>query len=138
VVRPRRRLSVQPFDKIRGYWCSRKLAAWVAAQDIREYLEFTFTLCILLADHVDFEVEQRGFEPLTSAVQSHDTTIVDVRRCSQIPAKRHGYSENASLLFTVVRVGWCITGVNKQSSPAAGEAALIFPKSFGYDTRAGF
>jgi hypothetical protein len=128
VVRPRRRLSVQPVDKVRGHWCSRKLAAWVAAQDIREYLEFTFTLCILLAEHVVFEVERRG----------HGTTIVDVRRCSKIPAKRHGYSENVSLLLTVVRVGWCITGVNKQSSPAAGEATLIFPNSFGYDTRAGF
>jgi hypothetical protein len=30
-----------------------------------------------------------GFEPLTSAVQSQITIIVDVRRCSKIPANKH-------------------------------------------------
>jgi hypothetical protein len=107
VVRPRRRLSVQPFDKIRGYWCSRKLAAWVAAQDIREYLEFTFTLRILLADHVDFEVEQRGFEPLTSAVQSHGANNAGVRSCSKRPAKADFAGKGirvCSLLFAWVGV----------------------------------
>ena len=34
-------------------------------------------------------VEPRGFEPLTSAVQSQSTIIVDVRRCSKMPANKH-------------------------------------------------
>jgi hypothetical protein len=32
-------------------------------------------------------VEPRGFEPLTSAVQSQGTITVHVRRCSKLPAK---------------------------------------------------
>jgi hypothetical protein len=36
-----------------------------------------------------FRVEPRGFEPLTSAVQSQGAIIVDVRRCSKIPANKH-------------------------------------------------
>ena len=33
------------------------------------------------------EVEPRGFEPLTSAVQSQNPTVAGVRHCSKIPAK---------------------------------------------------
>jgi hypothetical protein len=39
-------------------------------------------------DEVDIpRVEPRGFEPLTSAVQSQGPITVDVRCCSKLPAK---------------------------------------------------
>jgi hypothetical protein len=60
-----------------------------------------------------FQVEPRGFEPLTSAVQSQRTIIAGVRPCSKIPAKQSIRFWHASRLFTVVRVGWCTTGVRQ-------------------------
>jgi hypothetical protein len=58
-------------------------------------------------------VEPRGFEPLTSAVQSQNLLIASVRSCSEIPAKQPIRLYVDSLLFAVVRVGWCTTGVNE-------------------------
>jgi hypothetical protein len=59
----------------------------------------------------DLGVEPRGFESLTSAVQSQSIIIVDVRRCSTSSAKRPIASGSIPRLFTVVRVGRCTTGV---------------------------
>ena len=56
-------------------------------------------------------MEPRGFEPLTSAVQSQIHTVVAVRYCSEIPAKQPIRLYDASQLFAVVPVGWCTTGV---------------------------
>ena len=53
-----------------------------------------------------------GFEPTPSAVQSQIHIIVDVRRCSEMPAKRPIRLKYASLSFAIVRVGWCTTDVN--------------------------
>jgi hypothetical protein len=72
-----------------------------------------YTLRVLPANRHIFEVEPRGFKPLTSAVQSQIHIIVDVRRCSEMPAKRPIRLHNASRLFAIVRVGWCTTGVNE-------------------------
>jgi hypothetical protein len=63
-------------------------------------------------DDVDIsKVEPRGFEPLTSAVQSQIQNVVVVRRCSKTPANKHILSSRSSCLFADVRVGWCTTGV---------------------------
>ena len=48
--------------------------------------------------------------------------LVDVRRCSKMPAKRHVLSENVSWLFTDVRVGWCTTGVQGLKVAASAQA----------------
>jgi hypothetical protein len=52
------------------------------------------------------------FEPLTSAVQSQGTIIVDVRQCSEIPAKLRVCFWKRSWVFAFVRLGWCTIGVN--------------------------
>jgi hypothetical protein len=61
-----------------------------------------------------FEVEPRGFEPLTSAVQSQNPIIVEVRCCSKIPAKPPFCLWQHSRLFAVVRVGCCTAGVYRR------------------------
>ena len=48
-------------------------------------------LCVSPANTCFFRVEPRGFEPLTSAVQSQIHNVVVVRRCSEIPAKSRIY-----------------------------------------------
>ena len=68
-------------------------------------------------------VEPRGFEPLTSAVQSQGPTIVDVCRCSKLPANNHILSSRLSCLFAVVRLGWCTTGV--QEAQVFGHVILL-------------
>jgi hypothetical protein len=50
-------------------------------------------------------MEPRGFEPLTSAVQSQIHNVVVVRRCSEMPAKPLIYLWKHSWVFAVVRVG---------------------------------
>src|SRR5215212_8784244 len=62
-------------------------------------------------EHI-LRVEPRGFEPLTSAVQSQSTIIARVRGCSKIPANYPIRLFDASPLFAVVRMGWCTTGVD--------------------------
>jgi hypothetical protein len=59
-------------------------------------------------------VEPRGFEPLTSAVQSQIHNVVAVRWCSEIAAKWRILSDNVSCPFAVVRMGWCTTGVHER------------------------
>ncbi len=56
-------------------------------------------------------VEPRGFELLTSAVQSQGPIIVEVRRCSKYLAKSRICLWKQLWMFAVVRVGWCTTGV---------------------------
>jgi hypothetical protein len=60
-----------------------------------------------------FEVEPRGFEPLTSAVQSQVDNVVIVRHCSKTPAKWRFRIWRHSCLFAVVRVDWCATCVHQ-------------------------
>jgi hypothetical protein len=60
-----------------------------------------------------FVMKPRGFEPLTSTVQSQIYNFVAVRWCSEISAKWCILSEDVSCLFAVVRVGWCTTGVHE-------------------------
>jgi hypothetical protein len=50
-------------------------------------------------------VEPRGFEPLTSAVQSQIHDVVVVRRCSKMPAKQPLPAGDVSWSFAIVRVG---------------------------------
>src|SRR5918998_5378705 len=57
-------------------------------------------------------VEPRGFEPLTSAVQSQATITAGVRGCSERPAKQPSRLYEVSQVFAIVRVGWCTTGAN--------------------------
>jgi hypothetical protein len=70
------------------------------------------------------EVEPRGFEPLTSAVQSQGTIIVDVRQCSEIPAKLRVCFWKRSWVFAFVRLGWCTIGVNGSSRNIKATAAV--------------
>src|SRR5215203_5630059 len=58
-----------------------------------------------------FGVEPRGFEPLTSAVQSQTLIIARVRGRSNMPAKPPIRLYDASQLFAAVGVGWCTYGV---------------------------
>jgi hypothetical protein len=60
-----------------------------------------------------FRVEPRGFEPLTSAVQSQIHNVVVVRWSSESAANKHILSCELSCLFAAVHVGWCTTGVNR-------------------------
>src|SRR5215217_406833 len=62
---------------------------------------------------VAVRVEPRGFEPLTSAVQSQSHNVAIVRQCSKSAAKSRIYLQEYSCMFAVVRVGWCTTGVNE-------------------------
>src|SRR5918998_3286384 len=78
---------------------SRKGNGWI----LRTFLPFAGPL----------EVEPRGVEPLTSAVQSQIHNVVVVRRCSKTPANKHILTSALSCLFAVVRVGWCTTGVSE-------------------------
>jgi hypothetical protein len=57
-------------------------------------------------------VESRGFEPLTSAVQRQIHNVAIVRLRSKSAAKLRIYLLKYSWVFAVVRVGWCITGVD--------------------------
>jgi len=57
-------------------------------------------------------VEPRGFEPLTSAVQSQIHNVVVVRCCLRMPAKSCIFLWEHPCSFAAVRVGWCTTGVN--------------------------
>ena len=68
-----------------------------------------------LASDLPFQsrVEPRGFEPLTSAVQSQIHDVAVVRRCSKIPANKHILSSRLSCVFVIIRMGWCTTGVNE-------------------------
>jgi hypothetical protein len=61
--------------------------------------------CVLPAKRHTNEVEPRGFEPLTSAVQSQDPIVVEVRRCSKYLAKSRICFWKHSRMFAVVRVG---------------------------------
>src|SRR5918997_4641434 len=66
---------------------------------------------VLPAKGYSMRVEPRGFEPLTSAVQSQGTIVAGVRCCSERPAKSHICLRKYSPLLAIVRVGWCTTGV---------------------------
>src|SRR5215211_1353765 len=78
-----------------------------------------------------FGVEPRGFEPLTSAVQSQGHNVVVVRWRSQIPAKWRIFLQTCSCLFAVVRVGWCTTGVQEPNRNASSLASLWFLACLG-------
>ena len=67
---------------------------------------------VLPANQHIFRVEPRGFEPLTSAVQSQIQDVVAVRRCSKIPAKWCFCLWRRSWSFADVHVGWCTIGVD--------------------------
>ena len=58
-------------------------------------------------------MEPRGFEPLTSAVQSQTHNVVVVRWRSEMPANPRILSFVPPPLPVFVRVGWCTTGVNE-------------------------
>ena len=66
---------------------------------------------IYAAKRRNLGVDPRGFEPLTSAVQSQGPIIVEVRRCSKYLAKSRICLWKQLWMFAVVRVGWCTTGV---------------------------
>jgi hypothetical protein len=68
--------------------------------------------CGCSANRSIFEVESRGFEPLTSAVQRQIHNVAIVRLRSKSAAKLRIYLLKYSWVFAVVRVGWCITGVD--------------------------
>ena len=74
----------------------------------------------LSSDRRGCQVEPRGFEPLTSAVQRRILKFANVRRCSKIPANKHILSYKLSWLFAVVRPGWCQIGVNCRRSSLSG------------------
>src|SRR5215204_1346643 len=71
------------------------------------------TVCIYPLFAGSLEVEPRGFEPPTSAVQSQIHNVVVVRYCSEILANWHIHPFALSSLFAIVCAGWCTTGVNK-------------------------
>ncbi len=81
----------------------------VAAQRSGAMLGALNKITILPANWHITVVEPRGFEPLTSAVQSQIHNVVVVRGCSEIPALPWWHT---SWVFAVVRVGWCTTGVS--------------------------
>jgi hypothetical protein len=54
----------------------------------------------------DFRVEPRGFEPLTSAVQSRREGVADVRRCSDTAENWVISSCDSLRMFADVRSGW--------------------------------
>ena len=76
---------------------------------IRQHLDYTGSVLSIFIN-----VEPRGFEPLTSAVQSQIHNILVVRYCSEMPAKLSICLWKHSWLFVVVRVGWCTTGVYRK------------------------
>src|SRR5918998_2958422 len=78
-------------------------------------------LYVLPANTCFFRVEPRGFEPLTSAVQSQIHNVVVVCCCSEMPAKSGSCLRKRSCLFAVVRVGWCTTGVLAPPHQARGK-----------------
>src|SRR5215204_2785492 len=65
------------------------------------------TVCIYPLFAGSLEVEPRGFEPPTSAVQSQIHNVVVVRYCSEILANWHIHPFALSSLFAVVCAGWC-------------------------------
>src|SRR4028118_913884 len=71
-------------------------------------------------------MEPTGFEPLTSAVQSQSAITVDVRCCSEIPAKSRIRLWKHSWMFAVVRVGWCTTGVHQPTRTDAEILASLY------------
>jgi hypothetical protein len=75
-------------------------------------------------------VEPRGFEPLTSAVQSQGTTVTGVRGCSGMPPKWWILLYDASLLFAIVRVGWCTNGVPAKRQ----DASALFSEDYIRET----
>jgi hypothetical protein len=80
-------------------------------------------------EHI-LRVEPRGFEPLTSAVQSQGTIVAGVRGCSEMPAKSHICLRKYPPLFTVVRVGWCTAGVPQlRATPRLSRSAQALVSS---------
>src|SRR5918998_6105222 len=84
---------------------SRKGNSWI----LRTFLPFAGPL----------EVEPRGVEPLTSAVQSQSLIVARVRCCSKIPAKSRIGLWKHSCLFAVVCVGWCTSWCSRKAQDSA-------------------
>jgi hypothetical protein len=61
-----------------------------------------------------FEVEPRGFEPLTSAVQSQYGSLLEVSRVCKIPANKQNDVLTLSLRFQDIYSGCCTVAAQAQ------------------------
>ncbi len=94
-----------------------------------EICEFYLQITILL------EVEPRGIEPLTSAVQGRNNTFPKVSEICKLPANRGIPPSLFFCTFHVIRPGCCTVTVQAQAEPSRLARSGSLPAETGSSSR---